>query len=62
MSTQTAEDAYIAQHAAIQATIERLEILRDGMLDPTDNEITWGDVACYAHIADALATFTESIG
>ncbi|GAC1654596.1 MAG: hypothetical protein NVS4B6_31080 [Mycobacterium sp.] len=51
---ESAETVYIRQHATIQAAIESLQCILDEMLDPTDNEITWADVAHHAHIVDAL--------
>ena len=42
--------------------IEKLQANLDQMLDPTDNEITWEDVAYHAHVAEAARGLVERIG
>jgi hypothetical protein len=63
VQAESAETVYMRQHATITEAIARLQATLDLMQAPdkSDAPITWGDVAEFAHVAEAATGLVERL-
>ena len=56
----TAQDAFIAKKAAIDAMLARLQALSDDHFDTHPDEVHWGHVGNLEYYAELLKRITDS--
>ncbi|AUJ63506.1 hypothetical protein B9057_03905 [Aestuarium zhoushanense] len=56
----TAQDAFIAEKAAIDTMLARLQTLSDDHFDTHPNEVHWGHVGNLDYYAELLKRITDS--
>jgi len=61
-TAETAEDVLVRQHATIAAAIDLLQRTLEEMPAPGYGPILWGDVAEFAHVAEAAKVLMDYVG